>query len=79
MPETDLLETRQAIDAALAQLSGRDYALLNAFYLEEKSKDEICQALSMSDLQFRVALFRAKDKFRTAWRGGLKQTRPGGH
>jgi anti-sigma B factor antagonist len=62
MPEAELLETRDAIDAALAQLSSRDQAILHAFYLEEKSKEEICQALALTDPQFRVVLFRAKDR-----------------
>jgi RNA polymerase sigma factor (sigma-70 family) len=79
MPEAELLEVREAIDAALQQLSSRDCAILHAFYLEEKSKEEICRELSITDLQFRVALFRAKDRFREAWQRGLKQPGSSGH
>jgi RNA polymerase sigma factor (sigma-70 family) len=78
-PEADSLELRDAIRAALSQLSERDRNLLRSFYLEEKTKQEICQTMSMSDGQFRVALFRAKDKFREAYRQGLKHATPSGH
>jgi DNA-directed RNA polymerase specialized sigma24 family protein len=79
MPEADLLEAQDAIAAVLQELSSRDYAILHAFYLEEKSKEEICRELSLTDLQFRVALFRAKDRFRQAWRLALKHTGSRGH
>jgi RNA polymerase sigma-70 factor (ECF subfamily) len=63
-PEAELLDLREAIDAALAQLPKRDRDILRAFFLQEKSKDEICDSMGLSDVQFRVALFRAKDRFR---------------
>src|SRR5215831_16775336 len=63
-PEAELLDLREAIDAALAQLPKRDREILRAFFLQEKNKDEICDSMGLSDVQFRVALFRAKDRFR---------------
>jgi RNA polymerase sigma-70 factor, ECF subfamily len=63
-PEAELLDLREAIDTALAQLPKRDREILRAFFLQEKTKDEICGSMGLSDVQFRVALFRAKDKFR---------------
>ena len=67
-----LMETRQAVDAALAELSDRDHILLRSFYLEGKTKEEICSALSTTDATFRVALFRAKERFRKIYRKNLK-------
>lgn len=75
----DLLEMRDAIGAALAELSERDQEILRAFFLQEKSKDEICRAMDLSDGQFRVALFRAKDRFRKIYRRGMKHAGHGGH
>jgi len=67
-PESELLDLREAIDAALAELPKRDREILRAFFLQEKTKDEICGSLGLSDVQFRVALFRAKDRFRKIYR-----------
>ena len=39
--EADLFDLRQAIAQGLKQLSDRDRRVLRAFYLEEKSKEEI--------------------------------------
>ena len=78
-PEAELLEIREAIDAGLAQLSQRDHAILRSFYLEDRRREEICQALGTTDAQFRVALFRAKERFRKIYREGLKPRAAGGH
>ncbi|OFV99544.1 MAG: hypothetical protein A3F68_07120 [Acidobacteria bacterium RIFCSPLOWO2_12_FULL_54_10] len=72
-PEADLLELRQAISIAMTQLSQRDRDILRAFFLEERDKEEICQAMDLSDAQFRVALFRAKQRFRRIYQEELKQ------
>lgn len=63
-PTARLLELRDAIDAVLEQLGQRDREVLTAFYLQERGRDEICRALGVSDAQFRVIIFRAKDRFR---------------
>jgi len=66
-PEAEILEMRDAIDSGLAELAERDRAILRALYLEGKEKDEICREWNMSDSQFRVVLFRAKERFRRAY------------
>ncbi len=71
-PESDALEMREEIAAALAQLSDRDCEILRAFFLQERDKDDICQSLGLTDTQFRVALFRAKERFRKIYRQRLK-------
>jgi RNA polymerase sigma factor (sigma-70 family) len=78
-PEAQVLEMREIISVTLAELSNRDRELLTAFYLAERSKEEICQSLGMTDTQFRVALFRAKDRFRSAYRKSLKRSHDDRH
>ena len=64
LPATDLFEMREAIARGMEQLSVRDRQVLVAFYLEEKTKDEILRATGMTDENFRVVLCRAKERFR---------------
>jgi RNA polymerase sigma-70 factor, ECF subfamily len=78
-PEADALELRDVVHSTLSQMSDRDCELLRAFFLEEKDKDEICRLTGLSDTQFRVALFRAKDRFRKIYRQSLKRMAYGGH
>jgi RNA polymerase sigma-70 factor, ECF subfamily len=63
-PEAQLYELRDSIDAALDQLSARDRQILTAFYLQEIDKDEICRTMGVTDAQFRIIIFRAKDRLR---------------
>jgi RNA polymerase sigma-70 factor, ECF subfamily len=78
-PEADLLEMRQIIGVVMTELSQRDQDLLRAFFLEEKDKEEICRSMGLSDAQFRVALFRAKERFRTSYHKSVKRTAPQKH
>jgi RNA polymerase sigma-70 factor, ECF subfamily len=63
-PDAVRIDLQDAIEAGFARLSARDARILRSFLVEEKSKDEICQELGLSDAQFRVILHRAKDRFR---------------
>jgi RNA polymerase sigma-70 factor (ECF subfamily) len=76
IPEAELFELRQAIATGLEQLSERDRRVLRAFYLEEKSKDEILEQTGMTDENFRVVLCRAKERFRAIY---LEQTKHRGN
>jgi RNA polymerase sigma-70 factor (ECF subfamily) len=67
LAEAELFEMRQAIALGMEQLSDRDRRVLRAFYLEEKSKDEILQQTGMTDENFRVVLCRAKERFRAIY------------
>ncbi len=78
-PDADILEMRDAIDNGLAELSDRDRTVLRQLYLEGKEKDEICKEWNMSDAQFRVVLFRAKERFRRAYNGEVKQNAASRH
>lgn len=66
-PEAEILELRDAIDHGLEDLGERDREILSSLYLEGREKDEICRQWGMTDAQFRVVLFRAKERFRRAW------------
>ena len=67
-----LFEIREAIERGLEELSPRDRRILRAYYLEEKTKDEILRVTGMTDENFRVALCRAKERFRHIY---LEQTK----
>ena len=73
-PDADIFEMRNAIDHGLAELADRDRTVLQALYLDGKDKDVICREWNMTDAQFRVVLFRAKERFRRAYTGELKQS-----
>jgi RNA polymerase sigma-70 factor (ECF subfamily) len=68
-PDAEILEMRDAIDSGLAELAERDRLILRQLYLEGKDKEDICKEWKMSDAQFRVVLFRAKERFRRVYNG----------
>ncbi|HVV44303.1 MAG TPA: hypothetical protein VHC72_03835, partial [Bryobacteraceae bacterium] len=69
-PEAEVFEMRQAIDQGLAELAERDQRILRSLYLEGREKEDICREWGMTDAQFRVVLFRAKERFRRAYPNG---------
>lgn len=76
-PEAEIFELRDAIDNGLRDLAERDRAILRSLYLEGREKDDICKQWGMTDAQFRVVLFRAKERFRRAW-DARNVTKPAG-
>lgn len=69
----DLVELRQIIGMVMSQLAPKEREILRAFYLEQRERPQICQALGISEAQFRVALFRAREKFREIYQFSLKR------
>jgi RNA polymerase sigma-70 factor, ECF subfamily len=51
----------------LSGLSVRDRALLQAIFLEEKDREEVCREMGVDGEYLRVLLFRAKQSFRTEY------------
>lgn len=47
----------------LASLSERDREILNRFYLQEESQEQICEEMNLSETQFRLLKSRAKARF----------------
>jgi len=78
-PEAEVLEMRDAIDHGLQELAERDRMILRALYLEGKEKEDICQEWGMTDAQFRVVLFRAKERFRRVYTAEMKRNMTSGH
>jgi RNA polymerase sigma-70 factor (ECF subfamily) len=78
-PDADIFEMRNAIDSGLAELAERDRAILRALYLEGHEKEEICREWGMTDAQFRVVLFRAKERFRRVYDTEMKRSSALGH
>jgi RNA polymerase sigma-70 factor (ECF subfamily) len=78
-PDAEILEMRDAIDHGLNELAERDRMILRALYLEGKEKEDICKEWGMSDAQFRVVLFRAKERFRRVYNTEMKRSTAGEH
>jgi RNA polymerase sigma-70 factor (ECF subfamily) len=78
-PEAEILEMRDAIDNGLKELAERDRMILRSLYLEGKEKEDICREWGMSDAQFRVVLFRAKERFRRVYSAEMKRNTPDEH
>ena len=57
-------EAQYLVREILGQMSDRDQMVLRAFFIEEKSKDQICRQLSVGRDYLRVLLHRAKVQFR---------------
>jgi DNA-directed RNA polymerase specialized sigma subunit len=47
----------------LASLSPRDRNILERFYLQEQTQEQICEEMSLSETQFRLLKSRAKARF----------------
>ena len=60
-------DTREVVQKVLATLNVRDRDVLRAVLLEERDKDEVCQAMAVDRDYIRVLLHRAKNAFRTAY------------
>jgi RNA polymerase sigma-70 factor, ECF subfamily len=78
-PDAEIFELRESIDNGLKELAERDRAILRSLYLEGKEKEEICKEWNMTDAQFRVVLFRAKERFRRAYGTEMKRNPGAGH
>jgi RNA polymerase sigma factor (sigma-70 family) len=66
------IEAGDLVESVISQLSARDRQILRAFYLEERTVDQICAEIGITQAHFRVALFRAKERFRKMLESGLK-------
>jgi RNA polymerase sigma-70 factor, ECF subfamily len=60
-------DTRKIVRQVLDRLSERDRSLLQAVFLEERDKDEVCTELGVDRDYLRVLLHRAKASFRVMY------------
>ena len=49
--------------AVLERMSARDREILSRFYLCEQPQEQICEAMDLTDTQFRLLKSRAKARF----------------
>lgn len=68
-------ETRERVLRTLETLPAKDAGILRAVFLEERDKDEICRAFHVDRNYLRVVLHRAKEKFRSEYRGSVSRFR----
>jgi RNA polymerase sigma factor (sigma-70 family) len=73
------IEAGDLVESVIAQLSARDRQVLRSFYLEERTVDQICAQNGITQSHFRVALFRAKERFRKMLQSGLKSAAAESH
>jgi RNA polymerase sigma-70 factor (ECF subfamily) len=78
-PDAEIFEMRDAIDNGLKELAERDRVILRSLYLEGREKEDICREWGMSDAQFRVVLFRAKERFRRVYATEMKRNTANEH
>src|SRR5580698_11224080 len=60
-------QMKDRVRKAVQELPKKDRELLQAFFLEEKDKDEVCIQFGVDRDYLRVLLHRAKDKFRVLY------------
>jgi RNA polymerase sigma-70 factor, ECF subfamily len=69
-------EQHELLDRALHLLHPRQREVLDRFYVQEESKAEICEAMSLTDTQFRLLKSRAKARFGEVGRDALTRRGP---
>jgi RNA polymerase sigma-70 factor, ECF subfamily len=62
-------EMKAQVRHVLEQLDPKDARLLRSVFLEEREKDEICREYGVDRDYLRVLVYRAKEKFRSAFLG----------
>lgn len=71
-PDDEILshQMKAHVGRILRQISPRDRALLNAVFLQERDREEVCREFGVDADYLRVLLFRAKQSFKSEF---LKQ------
>lgn len=60
-------DTRRVVRQVLEKLPDRDRTILQAIFLEEREKDDLCREIGVTRDYIRVLLHRAKHSFREAY------------
>jgi RNA polymerase sigma-70 factor (ECF subfamily) len=66
----DIVAARQLkakVREILADLSPRDRALLQAVFIDERDREEVCREMGVDTEYLRVLLFRAKQNFKSEY------------
>lgn len=64
----DAKRSKERVRLILGKMQKRDRDLLQAIFLEEKEKDEICRKFAVDRSYLRVLVHRAKDRFKVLYR-----------
>lgn len=78
-PEQEAIfrEKVELVRHVLAEMPDRDREILNRFYVEEQSQEQICNEMHLTMTQFRLLKYRAKAKFgeigKKRLQGGIRQ------
>jgi RNA polymerase sigma-70 factor, ECF subfamily len=60
-------EERERVHQVLSGLPKKDQELLRLLFIEERDKDDVCQAMNVDRNYLRVLLHRAKGHFKDRW------------
>lgn len=67
-------QLKAQVGKILKRMTPRDRAVLQAVFIEERDRDEVCREFGVDSDYLRVLLFRAKQNFKSEY---LKQSRTG--
>lgn len=75
-PESGVIssEMRKLIERVLERMNERDREILTRFYLYEQTQEQICEAMDISETQFRLLKSRAKARFGELGKKKLQQS-----
>lgn len=76
LAQYEATETKRAVRAVLKQLPERDRQLLQAVFLDERSKDDVCAEFGVTRDYLRVLIHRAKLLFKSTYthRSGVAES-----
>ncbi|MEA2766159.1 MAG: polymerase sigma-70 factor, subfamily [Gemmatimonadaceae bacterium] len=60
-------QRQECVRRVVSAMDKRDREILTAIFLDETSKDDVCEEFRVDHGYLRVLLYRAKEKFRKAW------------
>jgi RNA polymerase sigma-70 factor (ECF subfamily) len=60
-------QIKEKVREILLDLAPRDQSLLNAVFLDERDRDEVCREFAVDRDYLRVLLHRAKQEFKTEY------------
>jgi RNA polymerase sigma-70 factor, ECF subfamily len=60
-------QRRRQVESVLAELPDKDRDLLRSFFLQERTRAELCRQYQVSEEYLRVLLHRAKSRFRSIY------------
>jgi len=63
-------EERERVRRVVNDLPPRDRDIIKALFFDERTNDDVCAEFGVDRGYLRVLLHRAKEKFRSAWKGG---------